>query len=137
MEKTKYPSAPVFVSGHSEKPTEEFRRTSILSHASLDLPDYGEKPREITFNYGCLDESDLLTIRSFNKEFDNEMQLKNDGNQITVLLKEIDIDKLRRFSDSLTGVTSKQILEDMLVSIKKTLLSFKQAANWGRRLHQQ
>lgn len=131
LERTKRPSAPAFVSGHSEKPAEEFRPAPLLSRANPDLPDDGEKSREIKVNYGSLNANDLLAIRSFNEAFDDEMRLKSDGDQVTVLLKEIDIDKLRRFVASFNEPAGRRIVEDVVASIKETLLSFKQAAKWA------
>lgn len=76
--------------------------------------------KEITLNYDSLDEKDILTIKSLNEAFGlDEMQLKREGNQVTVLLREIDIDKLKDFADSLNGFTSRKIIQDVVTSIER------------------
>ncbi len=99
-----------------------------------------ERHKAITLNYDFLDEDDLLTIRLFNEAFgSNEMRLELDSNQVTVLVKEVDADKLNDFTGSLDVFTQKRIVEDIIDSVEKinrndsaveekTLVSFKQAA---------
>ena len=99
-----------------------------------------ERHKAITLNYDFLDEDDLLTIRLFNEAFgSNEMRLELDSNQVTVLVKEVDADKLNDFTGSLVVFAQKRIVEDIVDSVErinrndsaveeKTLVSFKQAA---------
>ena len=82
--------------------------------------DKKENFREIIINYDSLDEKDLLTIKSLNEAFSqDEMQLKHKGNEVTILLREIDIDKLKDFSDSLNGFTNRKIVQDVVTSIEQ------------------
>ena len=79
-----------------------------------------ENFKKITLNYDSLDEKDLLTIKSLNDAFgQNEMQLESKGNQVTVLLREIDIDKLKGLGDSLNGFTNRQIVQDVVAAIEQ------------------
>lgn len=79
-----------------------------------------ENFRETTLNYDSLDEKDLLTIESLNDAFgQDEMRLERKGNQVTVLLREIDIDKLKGLGDSLNGFTNRQIVQDVVAAIEQ------------------
>ena len=79
-----------------------------------------ENFKKIILNYDSLDEKDLLTIKSLNDAFgQNEMRLESKGNQVTVLLREIDIDKLKGLGDSLNGFTNRQIVQDVVAAIEQ------------------
>ncbi len=79
-----------------------------------------ENFKKITLNYDSLDEKDLLTIKSLNDAFgQDEMRLESKGNQVTVLLREIDIDKLKGLGDSLNGFTNRQIVQDVVAAIEQ------------------
>ena len=79
-----------------------------------------ENFKKITLNYDSLDEKDLLTIKSLNDAFgQDEMRLESKGNQVTVLLREIDIEKLKGLGDSLNGLTNRQIVQDVVAAIEQ------------------
>ena len=79
-----------------------------------------ENFKEITLNYDSLDEKDLLTIKSLNDAFGrDEMRLERKGNQVTILIREIDIDKLKGLGNSLNGFTNRQILQDVVAAIER------------------
>ena len=79
-----------------------------------------ENFKKITLNYDSLDEKDLLTIKSLNDAFgQDEMRLESKGNQVTVLLREIDIEKLKGLGDSLNGFTNRQIVQDVVAAIEQ------------------
>ena len=82
--------------------------------------DREENFKEITLNYDSLDEKDLLTIKSLNDAFGrDEMRLERKGNQVTILIREIDIDKLKGLGNSLNGFTNRQILQDVVAAIER------------------
>jgi DNA modification methylase len=67
-------------------------------------------------NLSC---DDLRAIRYFNDSFnENEIRLENDGNRLIVLLREVDINRLKDISSRLSSYTNKTIFQDLIHSIE-------------------
>jgi len=77
--------------------------------------------KEIVLNYDKkLNKKDLLAIRLFNEKFkENEIKLEDNDNRIVILLREIDIEKLREISFRFSSYTEKTIFLDLVQSIEK------------------
>ncbi|MBW1649211.1 MAG: site-specific DNA-methyltransferase [Deltaproteobacteria bacterium] len=77
--------------------------------------------KEIILHYDKnLNEKDLLAIRLFNEEFkENEIKLESDSNRVVALLKEIDIEKLKKITPRLSSYIEKTIFEDLIRSIEQ------------------
>jgi len=77
--------------------------------------------KEIILKYDTkLDEKDLYAIRLFNENFgENEIRLECDSNRVIILLREIDIEKLRYVSSRISAYAEKSIFEDLIHSIEQ------------------
>lgn len=77
--------------------------------------------KEIVLKYNSrLDDKDLFTIRLFNESFgENEIKLEHDSNRVIILLKEIDINKLKDVSTRFSSYTDKTIFQDLIHSIEQ------------------
>jgi len=77
--------------------------------------------REIILKYDKkLDDRDLFAIRLFNEKFgENEIKLEHDSNRVVILLREIDIEKLREASSRFSSYTKKTIFQDLVRSIEQ------------------
>lgn len=77
--------------------------------------------KEITLNYDkLLSNRDLYTVEAINKAFNkNEMEIKHDGQNITILLKRIDITKLKNYGTSQNGAINQSIINDIVDSIEQ------------------
>ena len=77
--------------------------------------------KEIVLKYdNRLDDKDLLAIRLFNESFgENEIKLEHDSNRVIILLREIDIDKLKNISARLSSYTDKAIFQDLIHSTEQ------------------
>lgn len=77
--------------------------------------------KEIILKYdNRLDTKDLLAIRLFNESFgENEIKLEHDNNRVVILLKAIDVDKLKDVSSRFSSYTDKTIFKDLVYSIEQ------------------
>jgi len=77
--------------------------------------------KEITLSYDkLLSSRDLYTIETINKAFNkNEMKIKHNGQNITILLKRIDITKLKNYGTSQNGAINQSIINDIVDSIEQ------------------
>ncbi len=77
--------------------------------------------KQIVLKYNDkLNNKDLLAIKLFNESFKtNEIQLEHDHNQVIVLLRELDINKLQDIYVRFSSYTSKTIFQDLLNSIEQ------------------
>ncbi len=77
--------------------------------------------KEIVLKYdNKLDEKDLLAIRLFNQSFGgNGIKLEYDNNRVIILLREIDIDKLKDVASRISSYTEKTIFQDLVHSIEQ------------------
>lgn len=77
--------------------------------------------KEIVLKYDSrLDDKDLFAIRLFNESFgENEIKLENDSNRVIILLREIDINKLKDVSTRFSSYTDKTIFQDLIHSIEQ------------------
>lgn len=77
--------------------------------------------KEITLSYDkLLSSRDLYTIEAVNKAFNkNEMEIKHNGQNITILLKRIDITKLKDYGTSQNGAINQSIINDIIDSIEQ------------------
>lgn len=77
--------------------------------------------KEIVLRYdNRLDNKDLLAIRLFNESFkENEIKLEHDNNRVIILLKAIDVDKLKDVSSRFSSYTDKTIFKDLVYSIEQ------------------
>lgn len=80
-----------------------------------------EKYKRITLNYNkMLRKKDLYTIEVLNKTFNkNDMRIEHNGKNITILLKTIDITKLKNQSTSPNGTVNQSIINDIIDSIEQ------------------
>lgn len=75
--------------------------------------------KELTLAYGRLGKADMETIASFNAAFDqDEVQLKPNGHQVTVLFRQVDICKLRSCQKILNGAVSQKLVQDVISAIE-------------------
>jgi DNA modification methylase len=77
--------------------------------------------KEIVLKYDKnLDDKDLFAVRLFNEKFgENEIRLEHDSNRIVILLREIDVEKLREVSSHFSSYTEKTIFQDLISSIEQ------------------
>lgn len=77
--------------------------------------------KEIILSYESrLDDNDLIAIRLFNSSFsENEIKLEHDNNRVVILLREIDIQRLKEVSFKYSCYTEKSIFQDVVSSIEK------------------
>jgi len=77
--------------------------------------------KEIILKYdNRLYDKDLRGIQLFNKSFrENEIKLEYDNNRVIILLREIDIDKLKDVSNQFSSYTDKTIFQDLVHSIEQ------------------
>ena len=77
--------------------------------------------KEIILKYDKnLNEKDLYAVRLFNGKFgENEIRLEHDSNRIVILLREINIEKLREASSHFSSYTDKTIFHDLVSSIEQ------------------
>ncbi|MBP9561761.1 MAG: site-specific DNA-methyltransferase [Syntrophorhabdaceae bacterium] len=77
--------------------------------------------KEIVLSYDKnLDDKDLFAVRLFNEKFDeNEITLEHDSNRIIILLREIDIERLREVASRFSSYTDKTIFRDLIDSIEQ------------------
>ncbi len=73
------------------------------------------KYKELTLSYDRrLSKKDLYTIEVLNKTFDkSDLRIEHDGKNITVLLKTVDITKLKDQSTLLNGTVNRSIISDI------------------------
>lgn len=76
--------------------------------------------KEISINYkNNLNHQDISTIKQFNNSFDeNEVKIDYIDNKIKIMLKEIDINKLKNIIKEPSNNTNKDIYDDILKSIE-------------------
>jgi len=77
--------------------------------------------KEIVLKYDKnLDDKDIFAIQLFNEKFgENEIKLKHNDNRIVILLKEVDIERLRETSSHLSSYTQKTIFQDLIQSVEQ------------------
>lgn len=77
--------------------------------------------KEIVLKYDKnLDDKDLFAVKLFNEKFgEKEIKLEHDNNRIVILLREIDIEKLREVSSKFSSYTKKTIFQDLVHSIEQ------------------
>jgi DNA modification methylase len=77
--------------------------------------------KEIVLKYDKnLDNKDFFAIRLFNEKFgENELKLEHDSNRVVILLKEIDVEKLREISSHFSSYTEKTIFQDLVRSVEQ------------------
>jgi len=77
--------------------------------------------KEIILKYDKnLDEKDLAAIQLFNEKFEeNEIRLEHDSNRVVILLREIDVEKLREVSTNVVPRIDKPIFKDLIHSIEQ------------------
>ncbi len=77
--------------------------------------------KEIELKYeDGLDEKDRLAIQSFNDAFgDKEIKLECDDHRLTILLREIDFERVKDLSARLAASTDKTIFRDVVDAIEK------------------
>lgn len=77
--------------------------------------------KEIILSYESrLDDNDLIAIRLFNSSFsENEIKLEHDNNRVVILLREIDIQRLKEVSSQYSCYIEKSIFQDVVSSIEK------------------
>jgi len=77
--------------------------------------------KEILLKYdNILDKKDLLAIQLFNESFgENEIKLEHDSNRVIILLREIDINKLKNVSTRFSSYSNKTIFQDLVYSIEQ------------------
>ena len=69
--------------------------------------------------YDRLDTTDMATIVEFNSTFDqNELQLEPNGRQVTILLRQVDIRKLRNCRKTLNGAVNQKLVQDVVSAIE-------------------
>ncbi|MCX8068925.1 MAG: site-specific DNA-methyltransferase [Thermodesulfovibrionales bacterium] len=67
-----------------------------------------------------LDDKDYFAVKLFNEKFtDDEIRLEPDTDKIVILLREVDILKLKELSYSLSSYTEKSIFYDLIQSVEK------------------
>ncbi len=75
--------------------------------------------KELTLTYPRLKRADLEAIAAFNAAFDrDDVRLEPNGRQVTVLCRQVDIRKLRRFRNSLNGATNPKLVQDVVSAIE-------------------
>ena len=77
--------------------------------------------KEIILSYESrLDDNDLIAIRLFNSSFsENEIKLEHDNNRVVILLREVDIQRLKEVSSQYSCYIEKSIFQDVVSSIEK------------------
>lgn len=75
--------------------------------------------KEIVLKYDKnLDEKDFSAIQFFNEKFqENEIRLEYDYNRVIILLREVDVNKLRDVSYRISANTQKTIFQDLINAI--------------------
>jgi DNA modification methylase len=77
--------------------------------------------KEIVLTYDRnLDDKDLSAIRLFNEKFEeNEIILEHDSNRVVILLREVDVERLRDISSRISSYTEKTIFQDLVRSVEQ------------------
>jgi len=77
--------------------------------------------KEIVLKYDKnLNDKDLFAIRLFNEKFgENEIRLEHDSNRIVILLREVDVKRLKDISSRISSYTEKTIFQDLIRSVEQ------------------
>lgn len=77
--------------------------------------------KEIVLKYDRnFDNKDIFAIRLFNEKFgENEIRLEYDSNRLIILLREVDVERLRDISSRISSYTEKTIFQDLICSVEQ------------------